>query len=1366
MTPAHHHPRSPNWPVKATPRYRRRLARRRTLALTTVLAALALCGAPAASALTQRGHVSCETCTFGSTGEGALSHPGQLAVSATTGDVYVLDRGHRRIDQYTATGTFIATFGFGVRTNTNTWQVCTGGCHEGRPHKAFQLSGAQAIAVDNSTNPEDPSVGDIYIAAPREHEEEAYEAIEKLSPDGKQLERITKIPYSEEGENDKLEEPEAEETHGLTVGVEGTPWLYYEESLYPVNQASLKRPAARPPLELSLNGEPANGLAVDSRGRFYTAQQLAGAQRPTSIVSEWQAVPGSQTELEELLEGLDYQNTTAVAVNPRDQPENEVDEQDQVYLTNTTTEDGASTASVAQFGPEGALVDRFTAPGLEQAAGVAVNLLTGAVYVTDAAAGDVDLFTLEEPAAPSVDSISVQDLSSQSARLDGQIDPRGAATTYAFRYSTAPVPPAGEPCVSPCVQAPTAEASAGEGFAEDAVQAQLQAASAAPLAAGITYRYRLIARNAHGVSESAEASFSTPTATAGSLADDRVWEMVSPPDKEGAEAVVDESSPGGLIQAAADGDAIAYLADGPFAAPEGSRSLELTQILSARAATGWSSRDITTPNDAGSGLLTESPPEYEFFSPNLALSLVRPFFPSGRDAQPPLSPPLTAEEREHGQQRTIYLRADQPIAPQGQPDSELYAAARADGQTIGNPGYVPLISDLDAPGIEWAAGEEALRFRAATPDLAHVVLESYKPLTAAEPENGLYEWSATRGGEGTLSPVNVLPGGAFAPEATLGIGSPRSTEGMNVYHALSQDGSRAIFTAAHHLYLRDMTKTPAPQTIQLDTIHGGSGQGPEHAVFHTASADGSRVFFTDEQQLTPNSGASAGRPDLYVCEITENDTGMLECALTDLTPRRELAAAEFEAADVRAGAFSGGVIGTSEDGAYVYFVADGVLCEQGTGTECVAENAEHEHPTPGLCRVKADPQATCNLYVSHYQAGAWQPPRFIASLSTHDQPDWEGETRGHGGQAKLTARVSPNGLFLAFMSQQQLTGYEGVRYDNDASATGADGARAEEVYEYALPTGALQCASCEPSGGRPTGVFDPGIEGEDGSSVLGILVDRQGAWAGRWLAGSLPEWAGFTEFNTQALYQSRYLSNTGRLYFDSPERLAPQDTNGLEDVYEYEPSGVPQGPHRCTGESATFDARAGGCVGLISSGTSTQESAFLDASETGGEGAAGEQLSEGGGDVFFVTAGKLVPEDTDEAFDVYDAHECTAASPCVPPRELETPPACETSAACASPLPAEGGLGALASAPPGAPGNTSSQHAVLSNQEHQKPKPKSKPPTTAQRLAAALHVCHTKDRHHERKRVACERAAHKHYPAPSKATKKKTRGSARALGRR
>ncbi len=55
-----------------------------------------------------------------------------------------------------------------------------------------------------------------------------------------------------------------------------------------------------------------------------------------------------------------------------------------------------------------------------------------------------------------------------------------------------------------------------------------------------------------------------------------------------------------------------------------------------------------------------------------------------------------------------------------------------------------------------------------------------------------------------------------------------------------------------------------------------------------------------------------------------------------------------------------------------------------------------------------------------------------------------------------------------------------------------------------------------------------------------------------------------------------------------------------------------------------------------------------------------------GGDVFFLTTAQLESQDTDTAYDVYDAHECTTTSPCIPPPP-SNPRQCETEASCKQP---------------------------------------------------------------------------------------------------
>lgn len=210
---------------------------------------------------------------------------------------------------------------------------------------------------------------------------------------------------------------------------------------------------------------------------------------------------------------------------------------------------------------------------------------------------------------------------------------------------------------------------------------------------------------------------------------------------------------------------------------------------------------------------------------------------------------------------------------------------------------------------------------------------------------------------------------------------------------------------------------------------------------------------------------------------------------------------------------------------------------------------------------------------------------------------------------------------------------------------------------------------------------------------------------------------------TTSLYQSRYLSNGGRLFFDSSDALVSQDTNHTEDVYEYEPPKSEETPasDTCTTESATYSPGSGGCLGLISSGTSPEESAFLDASENGD-------------DVFFLTAAKLSPQDLDTALDIYDAHACSASALCFPPRE-PPPPACEGDA-CQSPgeAPNDPTPGSLTFQ---GPGNLAP------------PAPAVKPKTTAQikaeKLAKALKSC--KKHRSKKKRATCEKQARKKYGA-------------------
>jgi hypothetical protein len=281
------------------------------------------------------------------------------------------------------------------------------------------------------------------------------------------------------------------------------------------------------------------------------------------------------------------------------------------------------------------------------------------------------------------------------------------------------------------------------------------------------------------------------------------------------------------------------------------------------------------------------------------------------------------------------------------------------------------------------------------------------------------------------------------------------------------------------------------------------------------------------------------------------------------------------------------------------------------------------------------------------------------------------------------------------MSDRSLTGYDNV----DAESGLPD----EEVYLYDAQTSQLACASCDPSGARPVGV-EAGSEGSSGQLQVGSALT-----SGTWFAGYLPPW-------TTERHQSRYLSDSGRLFFDSSSALVPQDINGKVDVYEYEPAGL----GNCGSSGSTLSPVSGGCVGLISSGTSLDESAFLEASETGN-------------DVFFLTTEKLVGQDVDTALDVYDAHVCSTGWSCV--TASVSSPACVTADSCRSaPVAQPPIFGSPSSATFSGAGNVSTASPV------QVVRPKLL--TRAQKLASALKACRKKPK---RKLAECRQKARKLY---------------------
>ncbi len=259
-----------------------------------------------------------------------------------------------------------------------------------------------------------------------------------------------------------------------------------------------------------------------------------------------------------------------------------------------------------------------------------------------------------------------------------------------------------------------------------------------------------------------------------------------------------------------------------------------------------------------------------------------------------------------------------------------------------------------------------------------------------------------------------------------------------------------------------------------------------------------------------------------------------------------------------------GVAGISEDASRVYFVSTAALSGE-------QENSEGD---------KAVAKAQ-NLYL--YEAGVGIV--FVARTSSLDSLE-------SVKPSNRTSRISPNGLHLAFASAASLTDYDNTDVSGGAPAT--------EAYLYSADgvggPGELRCISCNPSGARPHG-------------------RKVSSFPTRWSAATIPGWS-------EQLRPTRLLSADGdRLFFESYDDLLPRDSNGRIDVYGWERA---PDQEACTKAGADlYVESSGGCLSLISSGQSLEDSELIDV------GASGR-------DVFFTTAASLLPQDPG-LVDVYDA---------------------------------------------------------------------------------------------------------------------------------
>jgi hypothetical protein len=644
--------------------------------------------------------------------------------------------------------------------------------------------------------------------------------------------------------------------------------------------------------------------------------------------------------------------------------------------------------------------------------------------------------------------------------------------------------------------ATTAEVDLGSGQAAVPAVGQLTG-----LKANSEYHFRVVAVNKGGIEEGVDLAFRTLPVGVQGLSDGRVYEMVTPVSNENAEVYVPESfytvvSEGTdthlPFQASVNGNAVAYLG-GATAGGNGEEGVSLgIEYLATRASNGgWTQVNLQPPGSKAAF--------YEGFSSDLSVGIV-----AAGICGYPERPPLSVGAPGNGY-RVLYKRTDgvagyEPLFTATPPNQSAcsFGSNVRTGRSVSEAAYAG--GSANSNEVLFEANDALLEGEGKLEK--ELQQDAKREAGEGQIQNYLYESIGTQ-----LSLVDVLPGGTVEPNATFGsppAGPPDRTP--NFSHVISEDGTRVFWTAINtgEIYVRENGMKTVPVS-----------EGP--AQFRTATPDGKYAFYT-----------SGGK--LYRFDV-ETET------------RQEVAGG---AAGVL------GVIGVSNSGEYIYFVAEGELATGAT-------------------------QGEPNLYMSHGDPESWETPTFIATLSPEDGsevPPYNGRDNSpykigdwQPGQEVRTAEVTPNGRALVFMSNRGLKVSPSLEaYQNSGS---------EEVYVYEAEGSHLFCASCNPSG-------------ESGSS------------------GYLPiSWT-----NT---YSPRWLSEDGnRVFFDSGSALVARDTDGTQDVYEWERDGTGS----CE-ESA-------GCIYLLTGGTSKSPSWLA------GEGADGN-------DVFVITRAQLVPEDQNENFDLYDA---------------------------------------------------------------------------------------------------------------------------------
>jgi hypothetical protein len=322
------------------------------------------------------------------------------------------------------------------------------------------------------------------------------------------------------------------------------------------------------------------------------------------------------------------------------------------------------------------------------------------------------------------------------------------------------------------------------------------------------YHFRVIASNASGTFETPDQTVETFPPSGGGPPDGRVYEQVSPPDKNHVDALGNtqfmsmQASPSSAVPA------FAYFSFEPFPVAVGTGYLN-AEYLSVRAssAAGWATQGLQGPISPARGGVSDG---VVGFTEDLAKTVVQL---SG----PPVGP---------------------PVGPAGVINA--YVRDNAAGS------YQLLAPDT----------ERGLRFVDASRDDSRILFESQQQLlpAAIAGEVNLYEWDEARPEPKRLSLAGVLPNdecealsepeGCSPPNGSgAGPGEEHfSSKQAYLQNTISEDGSTAFFTAhpSGRIYERELSDEPSPVTVPVSSAT---------ATFLAATPSGRYVFYAEGTEL-------------------------------------------------------------------------------------------------------------------------------------------------------------------------------------------------------------------------------------------------------------------------------------------------------------------------------------------------------------------------------------------------------------------------------------------------------------------------------------------------------------------------------------